>query len=1094
MNVRLTQIRCRIDGIVKELSMKGQYPDPREIAAIAKSSLKRAGEPTADLLRLDKHSQFPAEEWDKLTESIVFDLVVLRKVLVDFYDSNKSEFIKNNTRQKKISDDIEFMDNEIRALLGVGDGQYDDFITESFLNTQNILTGFDSVDVQYGNAQLPLKKGYSNRLRFSFDDTFSPLIDIIGPAVQAVIYSGALPDSRFGEAFTDVNHAWIHTVKTKEYSDKLSIEFIVPFPEVVCSQVSIEPHGNTPIDISVSYSVDGVNYVDSDLAMTNGVELQFRFDSKIIKSIKILATIESPIDVVHGLSEYIFGFKNISAINAIYYNDSVIETKFSKSVLGKPIKTIEIESSEIIPDGCRADYFVKGKTFNAVETDWLPIDPVDREFKDAPSRLEMSGTSKISQGLLTDGISFIDRFENIEFYEVGFIPVDHRVNLATLQLYRSVGGWVLNDEARIIEKSVQSRIDLRKDRDVPIHFYTDELAKYISSRSISLKHDVDFNEAGQELIPRSKDDIDPTTAILSVKRVSFGSPIGFGSTGSGDNYWVSDNLSFPVLEPFIVNETVVQPASEVASIIEPKAVNSPGNIFSVDTTSKEEILVRYENGSTTVLTFSVRSLMRIKTVTQSSTGVFTPLGSFDLTDVNSIAIVDTDGTELSFLQVTFINGDIGNSNVASISLNSQNLPSAPENVGAETRGFRLVPNDEHVAQSPDMFKNNDVDNIPTPFPVKIVTDDFSGVYEVDRISSLDVDGSIKPILIITNPEKLGGFIPTASKHIVKRWEILSQDITQEVEYSTGDQVFFSEFITIDPVDRIEVRYRVSTASSTIQLLPETIEAKDSETGVVFTEGVDFLYKDGVLHSFKENIVKDMLIQFKYQERSNNLYRLKTNLRSLNDGISTVQIDSFFGTSLKPDIDAGEIVLFDDQSITVSSVINVSTGWHTVEILSKDLQRLITMSKAIDSAGRAVFGLSNIFHEQRGQFKALSYIDYDALKWSTFKANPEFFSLIDNKVVVPFNPDDSAFSNNKIYKIYKGEDLDKAIGLYYIDDLSKIETKSEEFSIKYEYFKLEEDDPDNSLIESVRIKIELERSTNENSALTPIIDNFKLRIL
>ena len=1095
MNVRLTQIQYRLEQVIEELAKDGILPDAKEISAIARTSIKNLGQPTIDLIKMDKYADFPAEDWIQFISDVSFDLVVIRRILLDFYSSNKSEFIKNSTRQKKINDDIEEMEEEIASLLGISAGEYVDYINESFSTTNNIVTGHDSIDLQYGKAQLPLKRNFSRKVNLNLPDSFSPSIDIIGAPISSVIYSGSLPGSQFKECLLDTNHIWIYNIKTRNYANSISLEFIIPLPGIAASQVSIEPHSDTPMEITLAYSLDGNKYMDAELASQRGSELQFRFESELVRSIKATATISNPRATSNGLSEYIFGFKNISVVNAIYENQSSIETDYSESTIKQPIKTVEIESNEVIPDGCSVDYFVKGKSYGDVETEWMPVSPVNRNDKNAPTKVEISGTSHISQALLTDGNVFVEKFENIDLYNVGYIDSEHQIDINSVKLYRAINGWTISDEARIIEESAQTRLDLRSDKDVAINFYAIENATFIDPQNLTVKHDVDFNDAGQELTPRSKDEINPTTAIAHVKRTAFQSPVGFGNSGSGTNYYTSDGVELPVLTPAATAQTLGATDESTYSTIEPTDRRAPGDIFSTDTTTEENIVVQYVDGTSSILTLSLRSLMRIKEVTQDKPGIFNPIGSdFVLTSSDNIAIVASDGSESTLAASGIIEGVIGTGAVSSVSFSSHTANATPENVGATTRGFQLVPNDSHAIQSPSMFKNNEVDDMPTPFPVKIVTDSFSGVYEVDRVSAIKDGDIIKPILVITNPEKLGGSIPTASSHLVTSWEVVNQDLTQEVISLSGDKISFAETTILESGDTIEVKYRVSSQSSTIEVLPESLTAYDIDTKSNLVENADFKYINGIFHSYKEGSGTNLQLSFKYKERANNLYRAKTYLKSLNEDIKQVKIKSFNNTKIKPDDQTGEEVLIDGEPATVESVVDIDTGWHTVEILSKDLNRLISFMNALDEKGRAVFGISNVFSEQRGQFEHLTYADYESLKWSTNRASPVSFGIVDGSVIVPFNPNNNAFANNLIYQVYKGEDLSDAIDSYNINDISKIPVKAEEFKIEYNYYKTKEENPEDALTKLVKVKMDLKRSTNQNSALTPLVNNFKIRII
>lgn len=1095
MNVRLTQINERMNQITEELQAEGKIADSREIANRARATIEKLGSPTVDLIKLNKRAAIDSDGWQSFVDSVVFDLIVLRKIMVDFYQNNKERYLKNLTDQNKALADITYLDNEVQLLSAVASKTYSDYITDSFVDTEFIETGVEAVDLKFGNVQLPIKRSFTKKIDLKIPNTYTPSIDIFGPTISQILYSGSLAGSQFTNALNDTNHIWIHRIKTKEYTKDITIEFIIPLGDSLSSELDIEPHSDTPMDISVQITKDGNQYYDVNQALTNGTELQFRYESAIVKAIKIRARIDGPSLIEHGISDYIFGFKNISVLDIAYQSNYEVETKYRASKFAQPIKTIEIETDEDLPDGTNIEYEVKGRRYDTTETNYMAIAPINRPDKTKPEKLEISGTSHYLSNLKNTINERVERYEEIDFYKIGVIDPTHHVDLNSIRLSRANNAWNLSNKSYINKATVETRVDLRKDRDVPIHFYATEDSRFIDPQTLAVKHKVDFNEAGQELIPRSKDSIEPSTAIASVKRYSFQSVIGFGKNGSGSKYYIDNGLSFPTLSPAILSEVAANISDGRHSIIEPAVVKAPGNVFSIDVDIQEEIIVAYSNGSVASLKVNKRSLLRIKTVTQQLAGSFASNDpSFNLNSIAYISVIDTStGMDIPLAASGVIIGNITAQPVLSVTFNSYNNTDKPENAGAISRGYYLIPNQEHVDQTPALFKSNDVYDLLVPFPVKIITDSFSGIFQVDRISAINIDGAIRPILVITDPNKLGSTIPIAATHRIKSWEILSQDLTQEVIKLFDDKIYFSEHVILEPGDKVEVKYRVSTESSTIKVLPETIEVIDSQNSIIFEEGKDYVYKDGLIHSVKEGVAQDLVVKFSYEEYTNNLYELTTNLQSLNDSELNIKIASFNNEPFKPDYTAGEGIWFDDILVTVNSVLSITKGFHTVKIAAKDTVRLVAFSKALDTNGRLIFTTNTTFSAMKGILQPLTYAPYDVLKNCTYKGNPKNFSIVNNEVIIPFNPNINAFVDNRIYKIYKNEDLQNALGSYYIEDFSQIPVVVEAFVIEYDYTKLDIDEIDQQLIEYVKIKIKLSKSVNKNSGLSPLLKKLSIRI-
>lgn len=1093
MDIRLTQINEKIKSVIANLQANGRVADPRTISNIARSEIEKLGNPTVDLIKIEKYSTISNQDWIKFINNSIFDLVVLRKVMLDFYQKNKESYFKNESELNKSLYDIDEMTKELESLTMISNDECSDYITESFVNTENISTGSEAVDLKYGNLQLPIERSYTRKVGFNLPIGYTPTVDILDIPIQNVLYSGSLSGSQFSNSLTDTNNIWVHTVKTKDYSKNVSIEFIIPVNDIFISEIDIEPYSDTPMDVIVHITNNGSTYYPVDQILSNGRELQFRFNNNEVKGIKIKATIKSPSITKHGISEYTFGFKNIAAMNVLYKNSFVSTTEELKGRIEQPIKSLSLIAEENIPDGADISYRVRGKKFNSTYTDWMDISPVNRPSKYKPEFLEIAGTSHHNQKVdITTNIRK-ERYEEIDFYSIGTVNENHNIDYRSLELYRAINGWQVVNKVHTAFVNTESRIDLRKDRDVPIHFYTTEESRFINNNIVAVKHKVDFNEAGQELIPRSKDSIDSGSAILSVKRYGFQSPIGFGKTGSGNKYYIDNGLSFPTLIPAILSEVATSDISVNKTKIQPGSLKAPGNIFAADVEKTETMVVQFLDGSISNLTTSVRTLLRIKNVTQVSPGSFTPIGSFSLTNISDISVVDGDGNESTLSGSGIINGNISSGSVISVTFNSYNTAKKPTDAGATTRGFYLVPNQEHVNQNQNIFKNNDVYDLPTPFPVRIITDSFNGIYEVDRISSIELGGNVRPILVISNPDKLGSNIPTAASYKINSWEIISQDLTSEVVKLFDDKIYFNEETVIEPGDKIEVRYRVGVDNSTIKVLPETVVVKDSETGLIFTEGKDYIYKDGLLHSTKENLARDIFISFTYSEIANSVYEATTYLTSINTGNVSLKVGSFNNTVFKPDTENAEFIRFDDKDIELNTVIDISKGLHEVKISAKDVVRLMAFINTLDVNGKPIFKTNASFSFMRGVLQPLTYVPYDVLKNSSYKGTAHNFSILDSEIIIPFNPNTNCFIDNRIYRVYKNEDIKDAIGNYFIEDFSKIPIKVEEFVLEYDYVKLENGSIDENLIEYITLEITLNKGNNKNNKLTPLLNGLTIRI-
>lgn len=1094
MNIRLTQTRERIKDATEKLAKRGMLPDLREVAALAKSLEQDPGNPTIVPIDIADRNRFPESIALRFTKNLTFDLRVLRGVLLDYYQDNKKEFIKNRTRHQKMLKDIADIKAQLDQLINIGENEITDCIVEPFTDTENVATkNKATVDLSYGQAVLARKPFLSKRLLLPRLRDFAPDVDILGPNVQRVLSSGPIFGSSFFNAMDDSSTVWIHRIVTNDYNADVQIVFTIPINRQLVSRFTMEPHSDTPMLIKVEHTVDGEVFVNSGVDQTTeGQELQWRFERNNIEAFRVSATIRSAPFIRQGLSEYMFGFRMIGAFNDTYESRGTITTDFYTPILNGVVSAVELIADEDIPDGTDIQYSIVARPNSGSDTSALSISPLNRFNKESPSRIEISGTSHFRGPISNQTPTETDEITNIKFFDIGTVDEDHRINPRTAKLFRGLNAWNLTETNNVVERETETRVDLRTDKDARLFFYLVEEARFISKDIISVSHFVDFNEDGQELRPRGNDNISPNAAIASIIRKTFGEPIGFGAAGSGPRFFVSTGAEFPTLQPANVTETVTNPIVTPQSVVTSQGTES----FIIDTKPEEQVIILYADGTRIQFSLTLRKRIVLDAVTQDETGVFSIIDPdvWSLDSTTDIHVLDDDGTVLQFDISEFIETDITVAEVTSIIFNSLKAVEQPENTGHESDSFFLIPNKGHITQAPDMFKANEVDDLKVPFPVKIVTPNFSGVYEVDRVTNIELDGVTTPVLVIVNPTRLGGTIPKAIFHKVTAWEIVSQDLTSELDFLDDDQLHFTDEVTINIKDVIEVKYRVAADSGKIEVLPETIRVLDSQTGAVFEEGRDFKYVDGAIHSLKEDSVRDLVVVYTYREQRISLHKIVTYLRTTSQEAVQLKIAKFGESTFAPDKDAGELVKFDEQDLRIDSIISVAPGWHKITIKAKDLNRMLLFIAAVDSEGRRIFNISDVFDRMLAFIDPLTFVDKERLFRSTRLANPKHFTIIDNCVTVPFDPTANAFTNNRIYNVFKNEDMTDALEGSILKDPALIPAKKEEFDIEYDYVKQKDGEIEDVLMRKVRVNITMSRSLNKNSSLTPTLKAFKLRIM
>jgi len=1091
MNVKLVQFQEKVKNLTAELMKDGKRPDPREIAAIARTMVSQLGEPTAGLVTVRDRQLLPSKDLDQFFSDLTFDIEVLREILRRYYVENKVEFTKNVTRQQKMIKDVSDIKAQLEELLAVAENKSVDYISETFTDTENVDLDNTtaSIDLGHGQVILPRKPYLSRRIKLPNLRSYSPNIDISGPTVEQVLSSGTHYGTAFANAATDIDDIWIHRVSTGDYTGPVTIRFVFPIEHKQVSRLVIHPNSDIPMTITPEISEDGSFYVPLAEQQTRGNELQWRFEKAGVHTVRISATISSPPYIRQGISDYVFGFRMIALFNDIYDLSGVMTTEYYTPDLENSISSIELLASEDVPDGCDIEYAIKAKDSLGAETNWMSITPKYRASKENPSKIEIAGTSHYWDSVPNDTPTLVNTRDFIEFYDIGPVESNHDILTRSAKLYRGINAWEFVESDNIVTETAETRIDLRMDKDAQLFFYKVGEARYIASDTIAMRHQIDFNEAGQEMIVRKYDETNPTAAIARITRKSFEEPIGFGTSGSGNKFFVEDFTEYPALQPAGVTETLAIPVSDPYTIVARQSEAS----YLADCKPDENIIFLFTDGTSVTFSLTLRSQLTFNDVEVDEVGVLIPtVDEWSAQGTDDVSIKGDDDVVESLASSSRIETTIPIKAVSKIIFNSLKTVDQPENKGHESDSFHLIPNPKHVAQASDMFKVNDVDDLIVPFPVRITTDTFSGVYEVNRISDYDSNGERRPILVITNPTKLGSTIPKATSYQVRSWEILSQDLTSEVKYIMGDKIKFKDSVTINEGDSIEVKYRVSAASSKIEVMPETVQVLDSQTGATFREGIDFKYINGVIHSLKEDIAKDLYVVYKYKERKQSLHTVKCHLKASQDKTVQIKIASFGDSAYAPDKNAGETVSFDGLEMRVGSVLTVKPGWHEVSIKAKDIDRLIQFVGAIDTNGRRIFSVTDVFNRMLAIRDPLSYVDYERLYRSSRLAGHKHFTIINERIVVPFDPNDNAFVNNRLYNIFKNEDLSSALSGSIISDPSLIDEKREEFEIEYDYHNSDTDVID-LLHAEIQLRATLSRSVNFNSSLTPALNNFTLRI-
>lgn len=1031
------------------------------------------------------------------------------------------------------------------------------------------------IDSDFGIITLKSNKSNTNRIGMShLYRVFSPNLRLSDIPPTSVLKNAPVPNHGFDNALIDNGNSWIQSIILEGYSGPITASLDIPltksdYSTTSISRVDIKPKRNNTSEIELFVSKDGENF------SLFGEKLQSENKGVVFhgsKNARILRVVfKKPSYDYSGTNrfEYVIGMQSISIFNVSYSQTSEMQTKTHAIDEGHSISKIELESDESLIDGTDIEYFVK--VSGAEESDWTKIAPKNRENASATKEVNVGSSRKVEDTINISSGKIEKTYKGMNFYNIGSIPADRDVNIRSLGLYRGVNAWKLNFDKNIISrtaKDVYINFNYQSpDGRQKIYTYRSNRSKVISTgkilsdntrpqAAVRVPHKIDYNNASMTLVPVETSEhyvYEPNYAVASVKRQVSGQSSGYSTESSEirgdrmqfepngqDTYQttphlkvVADSIS-DVINNQIPNESFVQ-----------SETGSTKTIFSyTDEEYPEQIIVMRKTSSSGVIVANQKYEV-LGTFPVTTSGSIEYGNSPEFIEENGHQILEVAaGTVPGFPSSAIIEDtgsffDIFDGSSSNIYVLYASLSSNPvtKNASSVTNELMLIPNYQHSQTDPTMFSNL---NFPISVHIETkdgtINDNFTATGKTKAtISKTLSDGSneiefVDALIIDRNGSSSS--IPPIDSTDIKTWYIMSSDITKYVEQIDDRVITFNAGLEFDINDEIIVNYRAQFGNKlkireeTVVLKPEPgsdiIYEQDKDYRIDPSEGTISMISSGSIN--RGNVGKAYL-SMDYTEEFNDLYIFETWMHSSED--KHIDINRFGGyisennseaDKSSHDIDInyndGEQIIIDNQQIDKKSSIDISEGWHKIIIKTSDILRAKNIMSAVDNEQGYVFASGNYFDRMVAYKEPLRYLSPEVFYDANRLGKHKYFTIeSDNSIIISFNPGDNAFTNNKLYKVFKGELTSGIFSGNLISDPENIPTIFEQFMLQYTYMpKVAGFASDVAIdantfssngflpavknryvIDKVLLKAVLKRSNGQPANKTPVLRSYKLLI-
>jgi len=534
---------------------EGRMPSLGEIALGLREIVidERRGLPLMKIRPQKKKAQWDIASFNKVLEDFDFDMSILYEELVDMgaklLRRHNMQTASYRSQSRQLDSLVGSLNSLLFTLQNADDrffGVFDNFQDLSKVNLD--LSTKNLVDLEEAAVILPSGVSSAKKLEMKhlFDRTVWGVKPFVADGVR-VLKNQPGVGAEFGNAFQDLVNVWRQDILTDTQAP-VTVEFTIPISSVEKQKVSVTriqvvPHISQEVELTVLYSVDGINY----LKLPERDEIILRRGDKVInldipstraRFFRFTLTSNTPDEILEdGKYRYSFGFQHIGFYTIGRIQDAELVAVAQKPTnMSTPISRVALTTLETIPADCDLKYFVSRSTSGGTRLGpWRPISPMNRQIADAPLEILFTNDGVKKRLIRGDSATLHSVRKNHNYYAIDAAqPVVEDVIFGSANLLRGRNAWIRNSKRERILRTVRDAfIDFSNGNTQKIYAVLREVAGVDSKAHPTLANDpsvtwleldqiVDYDSNSMDLVPAEGIDIDtdqtPNYAVYSVKR------------------------------------------------------------------------------------------------------------------------------------------------------------------------------------------------------------------------------------------------------------------------------------------------------------------------------------------------------------------------------------------------------------------------------------------------------------------------------------------------------------------------------------------------------------------------------------------------
>jgi len=424
----------------------GKTPDLNDINKRITEAISKKNNITYSYLPQPYKEIFNNVLYNSSLKKIKFDIDTFHEELLDLFSQAAQRTNFADLYYKVNNYELSRLEAELNLLLFINnqgdfyfDGAFDTFSDKSKIE-ENQSTK-DIIDLSERCISLPY--GAVNTKRINVGQlAFAPSTSLTISRPNALISSVQIPNTKFGNIFTDMLAPWGHEIVLNE-SGPLSITFTFPLnqsneleSEYFVNRFEVVPFGIKKQFCTIRTSNDDVNYLsikglESEIVLNDQAKVYgFDFETTLVQFVRITLSKKEPDEEILINNEkrykYIFGLKKF----ATYQTGRLAKATYiskpysfkNTEVIGK----VSLEVNHSIPKGTSASYYISTIDGSNKESPYIPIIPSTAELNPGASKVISFNNTLIKEDRFTttfDGDDapqlYGEPFQGKEFYRIG---------------------------------------------------------------------------------------------------------------------------------------------------------------------------------------------------------------------------------------------------------------------------------------------------------------------------------------------------------------------------------------------------------------------------------------------------------------------------------------------------------------------------------------------------------------------------------------------------------------------------------------------------------------------------------------------------